>query len=101
MQVPQYALHRGEVRLPRIMRVEAYLLDGVGNVGPGEYEVLKSRRCSGSRSDRRPGGRRQRPCPACPPGSRRACTRPCQRARGGRWCTGTGEGTCPRDDARR
>jgi hypothetical protein len=29
------------VRLPRIVHVEAYLLDGVGDVGPGEDEVLK------------------------------------------------------------
>jgi hypothetical protein len=39
-QVPQDALHRGEVRLPRVVHVEAHLLDGVGDVGPGEDEVL-------------------------------------------------------------
>jgi hypothetical protein len=38
--VPQDALHRGEVWLPRVVHVEAHLLDGVGDVGPGEYEVL-------------------------------------------------------------
>jgi hypothetical protein len=41
MQVPQDPLHCGEVRLPRIVHVEAYLLDGVGDVGLGEDEVLK------------------------------------------------------------
>jgi hypothetical protein len=39
--VPQDPLHRGEVRLSRIVHVEAYLLDDVGDVGPGEDEVLK------------------------------------------------------------
>jgi hypothetical protein len=29
----QDALHRGEVRLPRIMYIETDLLDGVGDVG--------------------------------------------------------------------
>jgi hypothetical protein len=79
--------------------VEAHLLDGVGDVGPGEDEVLE---CPGNapvvgRIGDRGGGR---PCPACPPESRRACTRPCQRAQGGRWCTAAGEGTCPGDGAR-
>jgi hypothetical protein len=45
MQVPQDPLHRGEVRIPRDVHVEAHLLDDVGNVGPGEDEVLK---CPGS-----------------------------------------------------
>jgi hypothetical protein len=29
------------MRLPRVVHVKAHLLDGVGNVGPGEEEVLK------------------------------------------------------------
>jgi hypothetical protein len=40
-QVPQDALHRGEMRLPRVMHVEAHLLDGVGDVRPSEDEVLQ------------------------------------------------------------
>ena len=40
-QVPQDALHRGEVRLPRVVHVKAHLLDGVSDVGPGEDEVLQ------------------------------------------------------------
>jgi hypothetical protein len=40
-QVPQDPVHRGEVRLPRVVHVEAHLLDGIGDVGPGEDEVLK------------------------------------------------------------
>jgi hypothetical protein len=34
-------LHRGEVRLPGIMHMEADLLDGVGNVGAGEQQLLE------------------------------------------------------------
>ena len=37
-QVPQDPLHRGEVRFLRVVHVEAHLLDGVGDVGPGEDE---------------------------------------------------------------
>jgi hypothetical protein len=40
-QVPHDPLHRGEVRFPRVVHVEAHLLDGVGDVRPGEDEVLK------------------------------------------------------------
>jgi hypothetical protein len=40
-QVPHDPLHRGEVRFPRVVHVEAHLLDGVGDVEPGEDEVLK------------------------------------------------------------
>jgi hypothetical protein len=37
----QSALHSGEVELPRIMHVEADLLDGIGDVGVGEHQVLE------------------------------------------------------------
>jgi hypothetical protein len=37
----QSALHGGEVGLPWIMHVEADLLDGVGDVGAGERQVLE------------------------------------------------------------
>jgi hypothetical protein len=37
----QNALHGGEVGLPEIMHVEANLLDGVGDVGAGEHQVLE------------------------------------------------------------
>jgi hypothetical protein len=40
-QVPQDALHRGEVRLLRVVHVEAHLLDDVGDVWPGEDEVMQ------------------------------------------------------------
>jgi hypothetical protein len=40
-RVPRNPLHRGEMWLPRVVHVEAHLLDGVGDVGPGEEEVLK------------------------------------------------------------
>jgi hypothetical protein len=35
------ALHDGEVGLPWIMHVEADLLDDVGDVRAGEYQVLE------------------------------------------------------------
>jgi hypothetical protein len=38
----QSVLHGGEVGLSWIVHVEADLLDGVGNVGPGERQVLES-----------------------------------------------------------
>jgi hypothetical protein len=40
-QIAQDMLHHGEVRLPGIMHVEADLLDGVGDVGVGERQVLE------------------------------------------------------------
>jgi hypothetical protein len=40
--VPKDALHDREMGLMRIVHVEAHLLDRVGNVGPGEGEVLES-----------------------------------------------------------
>lgn len=83
-EVPQDPLHGGEMRLPRGMHVEAYLLDGVGNVGPGEDEYR-----SASARLRYPMGstteghhRRRKPCPWCPPESHRACSQSCMRARG-------------------
>jgi hypothetical protein len=40
-QIPQNTLHRGEVRLLGIMHMEADLMDGVGDVGAGERQVLE------------------------------------------------------------
>jgi hypothetical protein len=40
-QIVYDALHRGEVRLPRIMHMKANLLDGIGDVGAGERQVLE------------------------------------------------------------
>jgi hypothetical protein len=42
LEVPKDALHNREMRLTRVVHVEAHLLDHVGNVGPGEGEVLES-----------------------------------------------------------
>jgi hypothetical protein len=39
-EVTKDPLRSGEVWLPRSVLVEAHLLDGVGDVGPGEGEVL-------------------------------------------------------------
>lgn len=39
--VPQDQLHSGEMWLPRGVHMEAHLLDGVGDVGPGEDKVLQ------------------------------------------------------------
>jgi hypothetical protein len=41
-QIAQDVLHRGEVRLPEIMHMKANLLDGIGDVGAGERQVLES-----------------------------------------------------------
>jgi hypothetical protein len=100
-QVPQDALHRDEVRLPRVVHVKAHLLDGVSDLRPGEDEVLQgpNKAAVASRiSDRGPAAET---LPCVSTGARRACTRPCQRARGGRQCTVVGEGTCPGACARR
>jgi hypothetical protein len=40
-QIAQDALHRGEVKLPGIMHMKTNLLDGVGDVGAGERQVLE------------------------------------------------------------
>jgi hypothetical protein len=42
VEVSEYALHAHEMRLTGIMHVEAHLLDCVGDVRPGEGEVLES-----------------------------------------------------------
>jgi hypothetical protein len=41
-QIVQDELHHCEVRLPRIMHMEADLLDGIGDVGPAEHQVLEA-----------------------------------------------------------
>jgi hypothetical protein len=40
-QIAQDTLHHGEVRLPRNMHMKANLLDGIGDVGAGECEILE------------------------------------------------------------
>jgi hypothetical protein len=40
-QIAHDVLHRGEMRLPGIMYMEADLLDGVGDVGASEHQVLE------------------------------------------------------------
>jgi hypothetical protein len=42
LEVLKDALHGREIGLMRVVHVEAHMLDRVGNVGPGEGEVLKS-----------------------------------------------------------
>jgi hypothetical protein len=42
LEVPEDALHNREMRLTRVVHVEAHLLDRVGNVRSGEGEVLES-----------------------------------------------------------
>jgi hypothetical protein len=42
LEVPNDALRGCEMGLMRVVHVEAHLLDRVGNVGPGEGEVLES-----------------------------------------------------------
>jgi hypothetical protein len=42
LEVPKDALCGREMGLMRVVHVEAHLLDRVGNVGPGEGEVLES-----------------------------------------------------------
>jgi hypothetical protein len=39
-QIAQGVLHRGKVRLTGIMHMETNLLDGIGDVGVGERQVL-------------------------------------------------------------
>jgi hypothetical protein len=42
LEVPKDALHDREMGLTGVVHVEAHLLDSVGNVEPGEGEVLES-----------------------------------------------------------
>jgi hypothetical protein len=42
LEVPKDALHSHEMRLTGVVHMEAHLLDHVGNVKPGEGEVLES-----------------------------------------------------------
>jgi hypothetical protein len=41
LEVPKDALHDREMGLTGVVHVEAHLLDRIGNVGPGEGEVLE------------------------------------------------------------
>jgi hypothetical protein len=40
-QIAQDVFHHIEVRLPKIMHMKANLLDGVGDIGVGEHQVLE------------------------------------------------------------
>jgi hypothetical protein len=42
LEIPKDVLHGREMGLMGVVHVEAHLLDRVGNVGPGEGEVLES-----------------------------------------------------------
>ena len=42
MDVPEHALDEGPMDVPGIVHVEARLLDGIGDVGARERQVLKS-----------------------------------------------------------
>jgi hypothetical protein len=92
LEVPKDAFRSHEMGLTGVGHVEAHLLDRVGNVGPGEGEVLESpsQAAVGSRvTDRGPPCRR-RPWPECRPTWSRACSRSCQHAQGCPEHTGTG-----------
>jgi hypothetical protein len=41
LEVPKDALHGREMGLTRVVHVERHLLDHVGNVRPGEGEILE------------------------------------------------------------
>jgi hypothetical protein len=97
----QDPLHRGEVRLPRIVHVEAYPLDDVGDVGPGEDEVLK---CPGDapiagRIDDRGPVAETLPCVSTGVAHGLHSGMPARSRRSTVYCAG--EGTGPEDDARR
>jgi hypothetical protein len=42
LDVAKYMLDQGQVLVSRIMHVQTDLLDGIGDVGPGESQVLES-----------------------------------------------------------
>jgi hypothetical protein len=83
LEVPKDALRGREMGLTRVVYMEAHLLDHVGNVRPGEGEVLEnpSQAAVGSRvMDGAPC--RRRPWPKCRPAWSRACSRLCKHAQG-------------------
>jgi hypothetical protein len=67
LEVPKDALRGREMGLTRDVHVEAHLLDCIGNVGPGEGEVLESpsQAAVGSSVLESPSQRRR--CCSCPP----------------------------------
>jgi hypothetical protein len=75
LEVVKDLLRSREMRLSRIMYVEAHLLNHVGDVRPGEGKVLKSPNqvMVGSRSCQR-----AQVCPECRLAWSRACSRSCQ-----------------------
>jgi len=40
--VPEYALQSYQMRLPRIMHIEADLLNGIGNIWSGQSQIMES-----------------------------------------------------------
>jgi hypothetical protein len=42
LHIVQYALDQGKAGLSRVVHEEAYLLNGLGEVGPSQLEVLQS-----------------------------------------------------------
>jgi hypothetical protein len=94
VEVSEYALRAHEMRLTGIMHVEAHLLDRVGDVRPGEGEVLESL------GQARVANRVADPPPPCQRGPwpeyrlawSRACNHSCQCTQGYPECTGAGEG---------
>jgi hypothetical protein len=75
LEILKDALCGREKGLTRVVHVNAYFLDHVGNVGPTEGEVLESP------SQVAIGGRR-RPWPECQPVWSRACSCSCQHTQG-------------------
>jgi hypothetical protein len=66
-----------------VVHTEAHQLNGVGDIGPGEDNVLQGPDKTPIACGIKHRGRRQRrPCPECPSESYRACSQPCKCARG-------------------
>jgi hypothetical protein len=77
------------------VHVQAHLLDGVGDVGPGEGQILEG-------VDQAPVGRRpQRASSECRQAWSSACSRTCQPAPRCQWRTGAGGRRDPEAGTRR
>jgi hypothetical protein len=91
VQIAKDALDGGEMRLPRIMHVEADLYR-ISDVRMGEGEILQGTdqvavQGCGTTSTLEPVSHRRRAWPECSPGYCKACTQSCQRAPESRGCT--------------
>jgi hypothetical protein len=81
LEVPEDVLRGCEMGLMGVAHVEAHLLDRVGNVRPGEGEVLESPSQAAVRSQVTDGAPCwRRPWPKCRRAWSRACSRSYQRA---------------------